>query len=38
MGEVVKGRGVKCMVMEEDLTVGGGHTVQYEDHVSEIYT
>ena len=23
------------MVMEDDLTVGGGHTVKYTDHVSE---
>ena len=31
-GELVKG--VKYMVIEADLTLGGGHTMQYEDHVS----
>lgn len=24
--------------MEDDLTVDGGHTMQYSDHVSETYT
>ena len=27
--------GAKYMVIEEDLTLGGGHTVQYTDHVSQ---
>ena len=26
--------GVEYMVTEDGLTVGGGHTVQYTDHVS----
>ena len=26
------------MVMEDDLTLGGGHTVQYTDDVSQNYT
>ena len=30
----VKGQGVKYVVTEGDLTVGGGHTLQYTDHVS----
>ena len=37
-GGVVKGKGSKYMVMEEDLTLGGGHTMQYIDYISEIYT
>lgn len=24
--------------MEDDLTVDGGHTMQYSDHVLEMYT
>ena len=31
-------KGAKYMVMEDDLTLGGGHTMQYTDYVSEIYT
>ena len=26
------------MVTEDDLTLGGGHTMQYTDHVSQNYT
>ena len=26
-------KGAKYMVMEDDLTLGGGHTMQYTDHV-----
>ena len=29
---------VKYMVMEDDLTLGGGHTVQYADHVAWMCT
>ena len=32
--EVSKGKGDRYMVTEDDLTLGGGHTVQYTDHVS----
>ena len=28
-------KGAKYMVMEDDLTLGGGHTMQYTDHVSQ---
>ena len=31
-------QGANYMGTEDDLTLGGGHTVQYTDHVSEIYT
>ena len=27
-------KGAKYMVTEDDLTLGGGHTMQYADHVS----
>ena len=30
---MVKVKGHKYMVMEEDLTLGGGHTMQYTDHI-----
>ena len=33
-GAVVKVRGIEHMPMEEDLTLGGRHTVQYTDDVS----
>ena len=33
-GEVVKGKGIKHIVMEEDLTLSHGHTTQYSDDVS----
>ena len=36
-----KGMGVtggQYMVIEDDLNLGGGHTMQYTDHVSEKYT
>ena len=32
--KVGKAKGVKYMVMEEDLTLGGKHTMQYTDDVS----
>ena len=32
---VVKVKGVKCMVMEEDLPLGSEHTMQYTDDVSK---
>ena len=36
---VVKAKGAKYMVTEADLTLGGGHTVQYiDDDVSKLYT
>ena len=28
-------KGVRYMVMKEDLLLGGGYTMQYTDHVSE---
>ena len=31
---IVKGKGVKCIAIKNDLTVGGGHTMQYTDHAS----
>ena len=31
---VVKGKGAKYTVMEDDWTLGGGRTLQYTDHVS----
>ena len=31
-GEV--GKGAKCMVIGDDWTLGGGHAMQYTDHVS----
>ena len=31
---VENGKGVKCMVREDDLLLGGGHTMQYADRVS----
>ena len=34
---VVKGKGVKYMVMEGDLTLGGGHTMQHTGDVSQNY-
>ena len=34
LGEA-KGKGVKCMAAEEDVTLGGGHRVQHTDHVSQ---
>ena len=33
-GWVVKGTDIKYRVMEDDLTLGGGHTMQYTDHAS----
>ena len=33
-GEIVKVKGVKYMVTEDDLTLGGRHIMQYTDHVS----
>ena len=33
-GRIVKDKGAKYVVMEDDLTFGGGHTMQYADHVS----
>ena len=35
-GEGSKGKGVKYMLAEDDLTLGGEHTMQYTDHVSSI--
>ena len=32
---VVKGKGAKYIVMEDDLSLDGGHTVRYTDHVSQ---
>ena len=37
-GQIVKGKRGKHMVMEDDLTLGGGHIVQYTDRVSQKYT
>ena len=35
----LKGKGGEIhMVTQEDLTLSGGHTVQYTDDVSELYT
>lgn len=31
---IVKDKGVKYVVTEDDLTLGNGHTVQYKDHVA----
>ena len=31
-------KGAKYMVTEDDFTLACGHTMQYTDHVSEIYT
>ena len=33
--EIVKGKGVKHRVPEDDQTLGGGHTMPYTDHVSQ---
>ena len=36
---IVKGGGVKNTVTEGDLTLGGGHTMQYtDDIITEFYT
>lgn len=37
VGWVVKGKVVKYMLTEEDLTLGGGHIVRYADDI-ELYT
>ena len=34
MREVVRVKGAQYMVMEDDLTLGGGCTMQHTDHVS----
>ena len=34
MGGVIKGKGGKYIVMEDYLILGGGHTMQYTEHVS----
>ena len=31
-GELLRVKGVKYMVTEDDLTLGGGHKMQYTDH------
>ena len=31
---VRRSKGAKYMVREDDMTLGGGHTMQYTDHVS----
>ena len=33
-GRTIKGKGIKYMVMEDYLTLGGGNTMQYTDHIS----
>ena len=33
-GEQQRAKGLKYMAIEKDLTWGGGHTMQYTDHVS----
>ena len=33
-GGLVKGKGDKYIVMNDDLALGGGHTVQYTGNVS----
>ena len=35
VGGVAKKKGAKYMAMEDDLTLGGRHTMQYTDHVSK---
>ena len=34
-GGVVKGKGGQICTEEEELTLGGGHTMQYTDNVSQ---
>ena len=37
-GDIVKGKGAKYLLTQDDLTFGGGHTMQYTDHLSWKYT